>query len=962
MNLAALDATVRQASDNELKDLLELGLSSFDGLLSPTNWGQQDNPKQQPDVIQFVQLLHLWHLQQMLRESSFEQMLKMFDILFGKSQIDQLHLLDDLKKLLSQLDQSTLHSLHSEVTEISAEQPGTEARRLPELIKVEPQYFHLYEPLRQLLQLPLNDFLSLCNLLLQWESINLLLLTRLQSSGAFDLGDYTTLLVPEKRPPDQTEEVQEQRSTSTQSTQQIQQQQVPPPQPRPVQQNQQQQLQQQQQQQHQQLLPQQLAQAPVLTLHIVEQPPAKCVYKRNVKPAPSVLIEGDQSTNDGNLWLVPVLIRCDTLESEPKLLTGNEPQKITATRTITFKSLKILTTSHKANETLFSFQFELRRYNGNDFEVLHKIVSNPILVLSHSTQLKITPKLLPLVSEVIPFGGPESGGTRVAILGSGFCDSPTVRVKFDQIEVMPVFHGAKTLIVSTPQHEPGTVVVRVCNDLDTWSDQAATYTYHETHPISIPTTTNAFDFSLGPQVMDPPVYPFGYSAENRQAGKFPHVNAMECLDANGFNVLHYTAASGDVLKVQEALKTGAAPFVRDKNGNSPMHWAAKNGHQHIVVLLLALAQTVADIDMRNKDGETAFSLCVRESHNSIAQLLIRSGAQINSQNNLGVSPLHLAALLGNVFLVRLLFSCGATQLTTAMDGYLPIHLACAEGHTEVVKAILELEEGCINSRDYEGDNPLHHAVYSENVNTVKALLESKRPTTAKAETTIMRQQLQQPRQPQQEQVPNTLFAKPVDQLAHSKACQQLKQYLMELEDAATASSSSSSSRFPVSSSPSPSLATKRSPVVSPSPLLHSHIELNARNNDGETPLAIAVSLSSVDIARVLLENKSEVNVTDNCRETPAHISVVNGNAQLISLLLDHGANFYIPNLNGETAYGLSLILNSKMISWMIPSHKRKALAVASPSSQPFKKYRLMTSGLPYTPALAPSLLCGPAVI
>jgi hypothetical protein len=82
------------------------------------------------------------------------------------------------------------------------------------------------------------------------------------------------------------------------------------------------------------------------------------------------VIEGDQSANDGNLYIVPLLIRCDTLEEEPKLLTGNAPQKITATRTVAFKSLKILTTSHKMNETLFSFQFELRRYNGNSFEVV----------------------------------------------------------------------------------------------------------------------------------------------------------------------------------------------------------------------------------------------------------------------------------------------------------------------------------------------------------------------------------------------------------------------------------------------------------------------------------------------------------------------------------------------------------------------------------------------------------------
>jgi hypothetical protein len=86
---------------------------------------------------------------------------------------------------------------------------------------------------------------------------------------------------------------------------------------------------------------------------------------------------------------------------------------------------------------------------------------------------------LPIVTEVIPVSGPPSGFTRVAVLGSNFADSPTTRVRFDEIEVMPIFHGPKTLICHTPKHPPGTVMVRVCNDAKRWSDTAGTFTYDE---------------------------------------------------------------------------------------------------------------------------------------------------------------------------------------------------------------------------------------------------------------------------------------------------------------------------------------------------------------------------------------------------------------------------------------------------------------------------------------------------
>lgn len=192
----------------------------------------------------------------MLRETSFEQLLKLFDLLASKSQMEQLHLLDDFKTLLSQLDKETLHSLHSEISEvilsfsvahlkISKEQPGTEAKHLPDLITFESQHFHLYDPLRQLLQLPLEQFLTLSDILPQWGVIQLLLLTRLRESGAFDVSDYTALLAPEK--------FSDQPITVL----------LQPP---PV-----------------------MASPPALMLSILEQPPAKCVYKRNVKPAPTVV-------------------------------------------------------------------------------------------------------------------------------------------------------------------------------------------------------------------------------------------------------------------------------------------------------------------------------------------------------------------------------------------------------------------------------------------------------------------------------------------------------------------------------------------------------------------------------------------------------------------------------------------------------------------------------------------------
>ena len=98
-----------------------------------------------------------------------------------------------------------------------------------------------------------------------------------------------------------------------------------------------------------------------LRLEIIEEPPEKCVYKRNIKPAPTIMVVGENSENDGHLFVVVVLLRCDTGEPQ-NLITGNKPTQVTSGRVIPFKRLKILVTSHQMNETLFSLRFELRRY------------------------------------------------------------------------------------------------------------------------------------------------------------------------------------------------------------------------------------------------------------------------------------------------------------------------------------------------------------------------------------------------------------------------------------------------------------------------------------------------------------------------------------------------------------------------------------------------------------------------
>ncbi|EGC33554.1 hypothetical protein DICPUDRAFT_154398 [Dictyostelium purpureum] len=227
-------------------------------------------------------------------------------------------------------------------------------------------------------------------------------------------------------------------------------------------------------------------------IKIVDQPPDKAIYKRNVKPAPSVSFQGDSKDLDGNYYVSVALLRCNDFSEEPTFLNGaSKPTKITNGKIVTFKKLKVMVTSHQQGETLFCFRFDLRRYssdpetNPNDFEIVSSVHSSPISILSHSTQLKSTAIAdLPKVTEVFPLSGPSTGGTRICLLGSNFADTPAIRLKFGNVEIQPEFFSGGTLVCNAPEHPPGTVQIKVSNCQNQWSVTSATFTFEDTNTIN----------------------------------------------------------------------------------------------------------------------------------------------------------------------------------------------------------------------------------------------------------------------------------------------------------------------------------------------------------------------------------------------------------------------------------------------------------------------------------------------
>ncbi len=77
-------------------------------------------------------------------------------------------------------------------------------------------------------------------------------------------------------------------------------------------------------------------------------------------------------------------------------------------------------------------------------------------------------------------------------------------------------------------------------------------------------------------------------------------------------------------------------------------------------------------------------------------------------------------------------------------------------------------------------------------------------------------------------------------------------------------------------------------------------DVNAKDNDGTTPLHLASYEGHTEIVKLLLAHGADVNVKDEDVCTPLHWASSKGYTEVVKLLLEHGADVNIKNNDGDT--------------------------------------------------------------
>jgi len=163
--------------------------------------------------------------------------------------------------------------------------------------------------------------------------------------------------------------------------------------------------------------------------------------------------------------------------------------------------------------------------------------------------------------------------------------------------------------------------------------------------------------------------------------------------------------TNDLDRINALLVSGADVNGRDKLGETPLHLAAVRGYKETSQLLIAKG---ADVNAGDKRGLTPLHAAAWMGHQEIVAMLIGEGADVNARDKDGVAALHTAALAGRKDTVALLIAKGAAINAKNVDGVTPLHAAALAGHRETV-SLLIARGADVDAKNEDGLTPLDAA-------------------------------------------------------------------------------------------------------------------------------------------------------------------------------------------------------------------------------------------------------------
>ena len=354
-----------------------------------------------------------------------------------------------------------------------------------------------------------------------------------------------------------------------------------------------------------------------------------------------------------------------------------------------------------------------------------------------------------------------------------------------------------------------------------------------------------------------------HAAANGQTGcavitlLLAHNAAIEAVDNDGWTPLHWAAKAGQCQVAKTLLAHGAiTSAVELLEGATPLHLATKQGHTDIVAMLV---EAGAPLEARcGPYGKTALHMACVTDHTNVLQTLIRLGADVNSIQTNSWTALHTAANSSKAKNVSILLSHRADINALDKDSWNAIHFGCSSA--EVINILLDASAELHKLRMADGDTALHRAIGLAQFEVVFDLL-------ARGAD------------------PNLDDGAGWTPLHCAASCKEsdATEIIKILIDAGTHVNAGDGSKY---GTPLGRACLLDRAVHVAALVAAEDIRINARDQDGWTPLHFAAFHCGADVIKILLDNGASTDVAESLYgRTCLHIAVKSGKLANIEAVL-----------------------------------------------------------------------------